>query len=118
MDNNEKLLQKFINASIKYGEAIEIGDSKKANKQSAIVRGIRQQLIASDELQILTPILQHDNDYVRLSVATSLIFIMPQESKRVLIELQNKRGLLAFEAEIFLQEWEKGNMKIDPIQNM
>ena len=34
----ERLAEKFIDASIIYGEAIEQGESKAANKQSSIIR--------------------------------------------------------------------------------
>ena len=36
----ERLAEKFIDASIIYGEAIEQGESKAANKQSSIIRKV------------------------------------------------------------------------------
>lgn len=104
MKNNEKIIQKFIHASIIYGEAIESGDVKKVNSQSKIIRKIRKQLKETDELNILTPILDHENDFVKLNVAASLITISPDDSRIVLQELEKKKGLLGFEAMMFLQE--------------
>ena len=106
-----RLVEKFIEASIKYGEAIENGDSKKANKQSGIIRKIRQQLLEGCELDLLASSISHSNDYVKLNVATSLIAVLPKESKEVLQELQNRKGLVGFETKMFLQEWQKGNIK-------
>ncbi len=107
----ERLVEKFIDASIKYGEAIELGDSKKANKQSIIIRKIRKQLLDSCELDLLKPGIKHNNDYVKLSVASSLIVILPDDSRAVLQELQNKKGLIGFEAKMFLREWDSGNIR-------
>ncbi len=111
MDNNTKLLEQFIDASIKYGESVEEGTSRKTNRYSKIIRTIRSELKSKGELEILIPLLNHNNDNVKLSAATSLIWIMEQQSKEVLEELKTKRGLLGFEAEMFLQEWEKGNIE-------
>lgn len=110
MDSIQKLIEKFINASIRYGEAIELGDSQKANLQSSIIRKVRKQLLDISELESLLPNMTHENNYVKLNVAASLISLFPSESKEILIELQKKKGLLGFEAKMFLQQWERGNM--------
>lgn len=107
----EKVIEKFVDASIKYGKAIELGESKTANKQSSIIRKIRKQLLESCELDLLIPSMKHDNDYVRLNVASSLIELLPDDARAVLGELQNRKGLIGFEAKMFLQEWDRGNIK-------
>lgn len=112
MDKKENLIETFLAASIKYGEAIESGDHKNANSQSNTIRKIRKQLSMSCELELLIPCMQHENDYVKLNVASSLIPLLPDESKKILKELEKKKGILGFEAKMFLQEWEKGNIKI------
>lgn len=112
MDKKENLIETFLIASIKYGEAIESGDHKKANSQSNTIRKIRKQLSTSCELELLIPCMQHENDYVKLNVASSLITLLPNDSKKILQKLEKKKGLLGFEAKMFLQEWEKGNIKI------
>ena len=108
----EELVEKFIDASIKYGEAIEQGESKTANKQSSVIRKIRKQLVESCKLDILIPSLQHENDYVKLNVASSIIGTLPKDAREVLRELQSRKGLVGFEAKMFLQEWDKGNIRI------
>lgn len=108
----EGLVDKFIDASIKYGEAIEQGESKIANKQSSVIRKIRKQLVESYKLDILIPSLQHENDYVKLNVASSIIGILPNDAREVLGELQSRKGLVGFEAKMFLQEWDRENIRI------
>ena len=103
----DKLMEEFINASIKYGEAIEKGDYRKANKHSQTVRRIRQQLKENNKLALLYDFMRHENGFVRLNVAASLINVSPKESRWILLDLQNSKGLLGFEAKMFLQEWEK-----------
>ena len=107
----EKLVEKFIDASIKYGEAIEMGESKSANKQSNIIRKIRKQLRESCKVDILISSLQHNDDYVKLNVASSIIGLVPDDARMALEELQNRKGLVGFEARMFLQELDKGNIK-------
>lgn len=108
----EKSMKKFVEASVKYGEAIECGNSQKANRQSKIIREIRKQLNETKELEILIPLLEHNNNYVKLNAASSLIMELPNKSIQVLEQLQNKKGLFALEAQMFLKEWQKGNIKI------
>ena len=108
----ERLVEKFIDASIKYGESIELGEYKTANKQSSIIRKIRKQLVESCKLDLLIPSLKHNNDYVKLNVASSLIGILPDDARDLLEELQSRKGLVGFEAKMFLQEWDRGNIKI------
>lgn len=111
MNENEKKVKIFIDASIKYGEAIETGDSQKANRQSLKVRKMREQLGACGQLKLLIPYMMHESEYVRLNVASSLISVLPYDSKNVLIDLEKRKGLVGFEAKMFLREWEKGNIR-------
>lgn len=106
----ERLVEKFIDASIKYGESIELGESKTANKQSSIIRKIRKQLAESCKLELLIPSLKHKNDYVKLNVASSLIGLLPDDTKDILEELESRKGLVGLEAKMFLQEWNRGNI--------
>lgn len=106
----EQVIEKFIYSSIMYGEAIKSANSRKANKYSKIVRTIRKELIINGKVQLLLPYLKHDNDYVKLSVASGLVFIQPEESIKILENLKRKGGLLGFEASMFIEEYRKGNI--------
>lgn len=107
----DKIIKKFVDASIKYGEAIETGNPKKANRYSKMVRDIRKQLQNENQLELLCAVLDNQNDYVRLNIATSLIAIKADMAEATLIQLSNKKGLFAVEAQMFLNEWKKGNIR-------
>lgn len=109
MEDIDKIIEKYVKASIKYGEAQREGDSKTVNRQAAIVRKIREQLKQNSVYGIekLEPLLEHENDYVKLKTAFSLLPLLPNKAEKVLQELTSKEGLLGLEAEMTLQEWKK-----------
>lgn len=109
----KELIKKYIAASINYGAAQEEGDSKKVNKNAAAIRKIRLQFKENYPLYAkeLEPLLQHENDYVRLKSAFDLLPVMTDKAEETLLELSVRKGLIGFEAEITLQEWKKGNIK-------
>ena len=113
MQNISDVVEVFVEASIKYGLAQEEGNSNMMNKQSRIIIRLRKELKKNSEsgLKQLKPLLAHENDYVKLTVASSLIPLIPKEAENTLKELAMKRGLLGFEAQMTLQEWKKGNLK-------
>lgn len=106
------LIEKYIRASICYGVAQEEGDSKKVNKQAGVIRKIRVELKKNLDsyVEMLEPLLEHENGYVRLKTAFSLLPFLSQKSEAVLLELSKKEGLLGFEADMTLKEWKKGNL--------
>lgn len=60
------------------------------------------------ELKKTIPLLEHSNASVRLTTAFCLIPIMPEQARDVLVKLASGRGLVAFNAEMTLSEWDKG----------
>ncbi len=108
----EKLIEKYIDAAIKYGLAQEDGNSKRVNQSAAIIRKIRKELKENNVSYELyfEELLQHDNDYVKLKVSYDLLPILTEKAVETLVELSKKRGLIAFEAEMVLAEWKKGNL--------
>ncbi len=101
-------VEKLIEAAVLYGEALEKGNPKVANKQSEIIQQIRKDILNSKEFDVqeLIPLLSHSNDYVKLVVACSMIKAFPDVAEQSLRELSSKRGLSGFEAKMTLQEWE------------
>lgn len=83
---NDKLINNFLEACIKYGEAIEKGDSKNADKQSDIVKKIRLKLKGNKEYFIknFEPLLYHENNYVKLKTAFSLLPVLTGKAEQVL----------------------------------
>lgn len=113
MKNIDDMIEEYIQLTISRGEALEEGNSKKANKQFDKIRKIEKELKLDSDLYVkyFEPLLEHENDYVKVNAAYSLLPLTTKKSEKVLAELSKKRGLMAFEAEMTLQEWKKGNLK-------
>ncbi|MBU2702606.1 HEAT repeat protein [Sporomusaceae bacterium BoRhaA] len=111
----EKILEEFVEACLKQEDSIKRGDSKTGNKQYRIIQGIRRDLKENPNygLEKLIPFLEHSSANVRLTAAFTLIPILPEQAKTVLKALAIGRGTIAFNAEMTLAEWEKGNLKFD-----
>lgn len=110
----DKFIEKFIEASVKYGKTMEAGNAKIANKNSDIIRKIRGKWKSNQEdvLEDLLLLLNHKEDYVRLNAAFTLLPLSPDKAEAVLKELALKeRCQLGFEAEMILREWKKGHLK-------
>ena len=110
MSNN--LIEKFVNASIKYGEAQEKGDYKECNKQNAIVKKIRLKLKGDKDgiIDIMVPLLNHENGHVRYKAAFTLLPIFEDKAIETFNDLCSNKGLLAFEARTTIEQWQKGNI--------
>jgi hypothetical protein len=111
--DKQKIIENFINASIKQGESIEEGNWKVANRQYKIIEKSYQHLRKLDEKSVyeLIKLLDYNNDYVKLWSATYSLSIDEEKAKNVLKILSNKSGGLGLTAKMTLQEWEKGNIK-------
>lgn len=110
MDN--KLIEEYVEAAINYGESIEKGNSKEANKNATKMHEIRNKIKQVENYHNwFIPLLNHENDYVKLYSAYLLLQVVPEKAEIVLVELSKKRKLLGFEAKMTLKEWRKGNLK-------
>ncbi len=105
----------LIEACEKYGIAQEKGNVKEVNKQSAIIQNIKEDVrkYSQDELLLMKSLLSHENDYVRLVVASMLLKEDKKNAESVLEELSMKRKLIGFEAKMTLSEWKKGNIEFE-----
>lgn len=107
-------IQKFIEAAEKYGAAQLEGNSRLVNRQQEVLKklySILRESYSQHQSDIIQ-LLQNDSGYVRLKASVCLIPVAPEEAKQALIRLSTEeRGLLGFEAEMTLKEWEKGRLK-------
>lgn len=55
-------------------------------------------------------LLYHPNDYVKFHAAFSLLHVNEQLAKTVLQSLSEKEGVIGFEAQMSLSEFEKENI--------
>lgn len=111
----EQILEEFIEACLKEEDSLKRGDSKTGNKQYRILKDIRRDLKSNPRygIETLIPLLENPNSNVRLNAAFCLIPILPDKAKNVLMEIAAGRGSIAFNAQMTLLEWEKGNLKFD-----
>lgn len=112
VNNMDKLIDQYVDVAINSGKAKEEGDYKSVNSYYDIIQRIRIEMKKDPQYVVkLEPLLQHDNEYVRLEAAFDLLPILSERAENVLSELSKKRGLNGFEAEMTLQEWKKGNLR-------
>lgn len=114
MEITEKNIESYINAAIKHGECTEEGDYKQANKQYKIIqRSLNELKVSEKGVTQLKDLMEHQSDYVKLWSSTHLLSVEEKKSRQVLMELARKPGFLGLTAQTTLDEWTKGNLKLD-----
>ena len=98
-------IEKFVEACIKRGEAVELGDSRKANKQADIIESIYRLLKENSRLTELISLFNHENLSVRKEAATYTLQLPRSGAEKALKSLSKHRSLIGFEAEMNLKIW-------------
>ena len=106
-------INKFKEACILKGEAEELGDSKKGNKQHKIIHSIYLMLKKNHRLDELLSLLNHENPYVRLWASAYTLQISQEMAEKTLETLASLIGNIGFCSEMTLREWRNGNLKYD-----
>lgn len=110
-------IKKYINICVKWGNYIESGDSKNANKCFPVIQEIHNAVVKENNRNVILSfkdLFSHDNDTVRLE--TSVLFLRLHHSRLkalyVLYKIsKKKKSLIAFTAKMILKEYIKGNLK-------
>lgn len=105
------MIKKYINAIEKRKGALEQGNARIANKYYNEIYDIVEVMRKDNKMECLKPLLEYDDDSVKLLTAFYLLPIYTDESESVLEELSQNGGELSFEAGLTLSEWKKGNLK-------
>jgi hypothetical protein len=108
----EKIVSEFEFFCVKNDVAAQALDHKLANKYAKKIINCYLQLRELQKIGALSKLLKSDNDNVRLWAATHTLHTNELEAKKVLQELSEKSGFNAFSAEMTLNEWKKGNLKL------
>ena len=104
-------LENFISACIEKGKCEELGDSKRGNRQYAIITSSYLALKKIGQLGNMEGLLEHENPYVRLWAAYYMLPVLPIKSENTLKELSTIKGKpVAFSAQMTLLEWRKGTL--------
>ena len=108
-----KIIQEYARLSDLYGDAIETGNHKKANKAYDELMAVYQQIKAQGALnsEAFHELLSAPSMGTRLWAATYYLAISYEESEKVLTALgEVSNSLLAVSAKMTLDEWKKGNL--------
>jgi hypothetical protein len=101
------------NAS-KHGKAIVEGDYNLANESHDLLIQVLIEIRKHDEegAIALASIIQDKDDSVKCWAATHSLSYDQDKSEKALLDLSEKKGPIAFNAEMVLSEWKKGTLEI------
>lgn len=87
METLDQIVDKFVYSAIQHGLAMKEGGGRKANRWLKKVSVIYQKIAEIGCEERLKPLLNHENEYVRLSVACLAKELFPDEAEKVLKKL-------------------------------
>ena len=104
------LINEYVDAASKNGEALEGSDSKQANTQARQIARIRKALDRKDERvrTSLMKLLNHPNPWVRSVAAFDCLEFAEQKAVKVLQEIAQHPGLVGVGAEWYLRRRQQG----------
>ena len=110
----QKYIDQYVAAAIEHGAAtVQSNPAGTATSVRKIVRAVRAiDAESSASRAALLPLLEHQNDSVRLWAASNLISKHPREAVKTLEDLAKpKFGYTPSTASTVLSEWRKGRFK-------
>ncbi len=114
MQNIQGIINSYVESAINHGNSTMQGDSKLANKSyDEIIKNIKNLRTFGDEGNLkLEKLLKHDNESVRLWAATHSLKCNEKQAKSTLGSLAKSEGILSFNAEMVIIEWNAGRLDI------
>ena len=110
--NTEDLIHQYIETAIRYGEGIVNHEPMAVNKECALLHKIVKKIKKNEnnQLIVLLPLLNHPDDYVRLTTASYTYEIANNEARHTLQELTKKKYSFAgLDAKMILDIIDKQN---------
>jgi len=105
-------LSLFEKYNVQRGDALNSGNSKKANSCYDKIRNIVTYLKEEKAISILSTFYNHPNPYVRLNASANLLPIDEKRSLSVIKTIANEeKGIISVTAKYTIKEWENGNLK-------
>lgn len=116
MTSIENLVQAFSENVAAQTDAIRAGDPKTGNKHAKkyIQAFERLRALGDEGREGLVPLLTTGRDDVRAMTAAFLLRHKHNSARRVLEELANGTGFVAFSAGETLKRWDEGTWALDP----
>ena len=108
--DDAELLNNFRAAAVDYGEALEIGDHKSANKAARLGGKLKKEIVARGDkpVETLVKLLDDGDPWIRYAAAASTLDIEPERAYRVLTELQALPKAIGAAAFTVIRMWETG----------
>ncbi|HEX2572580.1 MAG TPA: hypothetical protein VH877_23735 [Polyangia bacterium] len=107
-------LERYRQALIRYGAALDAGKSKAANE--AFDEAVRLSHLfrngGPDLQRDFLALIEDENVWVRFDVATCALEFAPARAVPALREIAAGFGLVAFNAEKILEQWEAGTLRL------
>ncbi len=108
----EELKDKFIIEAIKHGQAIGVGDYKKANNSHKKLHAQYSSAKKQQLLEVFRSLLNENDENVRLWAATFTLEYKANEAEKVIKELMNSTTIVAVSAELTLRLWREGKLNL------
>lgn len=102
------LVEKFHAACLEHAQATLNANYKMANKNYYKLKSTFGEITKIGEINLLLPSLHSIHPGIRIWAATFLLKQYTEAALPVLKELSTREDLIGFDAQIVLQEWEKG----------
>jgi hypothetical protein len=108
------LLNEFRVTALNYGEALEIGNHKAANKAARIGAKLKKEIVArgSASVENLVRMLDDGDPWIRYAAAASTLDIEPERAYGVLAELQALPKAIGAAAFTVIRMWETGALPV------
>ena len=108
------LIANYRRHAAEHGAATEAGDHKEGNAHHdrliEVVGALRRRGAEGDHA--LLDLLSDENPWVRIWAATHSLTIDEAQAHRTLDSLSTEPGIIGFDAQMVLTEWEKGSLRI------
>jgi Domain of unknown function (DUF2019) len=114
MEKTERqLVDIFVKAAVSHGDATLNGDYRKCNEAYSVIEGVFVELKNRGRAKdVLADSLTDNELSVRLWASSYLLQYLPEESAKVLRDISNNySGILRLNAEMVLEQWEKGELQ-------
>ncbi|QEH40230.1 DUF2019 domain-containing protein [Chitinophaga sp. XS-30] len=108
----ENIKAKFLDKAIEHGNAISVGDHKKANKIHKKIQALYNQAKEQNQADVFSELLDNADENVRLWAATFTLKVFPELAEKSLISLSELSSITGLSAKTTLHLWKEGKLNL------
>jgi Domain of unknown function (DUF2019) len=110
----DELVAHYAKSAAEHGRATESGDPRSANAAYEVLISAWHELRSrgDDAQSAILPLLNHVDPGVRVWAGTHALMFAPDVATHTLEALSREDGFAAFDAEMTLDAWKKGTLKL------